>query len=183
MNDVVQTERLELVPLTEPMLTALLEGTRADFGRLGGFVVPDDWPDEHDGRFLRFRLRQMREEPKRERWLVRAVVLRGEERPMIGHVGFHGLPGVNSLKAADAVEVGYTIFGDHRRQGYAGEAVRALLDWARAQGIDHFVASVGPQNEPSLAIVRRLGFREVGRHWDDEDGEELEFELAEAPPA
>ena len=26
--------------------------------------------------------------------------------------------------------------------------------------------------------MRRLGFVEVGRHWDDEDGEELEFELA-----
>jgi ribosomal-protein-alanine N-acetyltransferase len=177
VSDVFQAERLELVPLTEPMLAALLEGTSADFGRLGGFVAPDNWPDEHDGRLLRFRLRQMREEPERERWLVRAVVLRGEERPMIGHVGFHGPPGVNALKAADAVEVGYTIFAPHRQHGYAGEAVRALLDWARMQGIDHFVASVGPQNEPSLAIVRRLGFREVGRHWDDEDGEELEFEL------
>ena len=182
MNDVVETERLELVPLTEPMLAALLEGTRADFGRLGGFVMPDDWPDAHDDRLLRFRLRQMREEPARARWLVRAVVLRGDERPLIGHVGFHGPPGVNSLKAADAVEIGYTIFVEHRRHGYASEAVRALLGWARAQGIDHFVASVGPQNEPSLAIVRRLGFREVGRHWDNEDGEELEFELAKAPP-
>ena len=177
MNDVVQTERLELVPLTEEMVGALIEGTRADFGRLGGFAVPDDWPDEHDRRFLRFRLRQMREEPERARWLVRAVVLQDEERRMIGHVGFHGPPGVNSLRASDAVEVGYTIFAEHRRHGYATEAVRALLDWARVEGIHRFVASVGPQNEPSLAIVRRLGFVEVGRHWDDEDGEELEFEL------
>jgi RimJ/RimL family protein N-acetyltransferase len=102
---------------------------------------------------------------------------------MVGHVGFHGPPGYNALKAADAVEVGYTIFPEHRRRGYATEAVRALLDWARAQGIHRFVASVGPQNEPSLALVRRLGFREVGRHWDDEDGEELEFELAPEAPA
>jgi hypothetical protein len=28
--------------------------------------------------------------------------------------------------------------------------------------------------------VRRLGFVEVGRHWDDEDGEELEFLLISA---
>jgi len=179
----IQSERLELVPLTKEMLAALLEGPRADCGRLGEFVVPDDWPDEHDRRFLTFRLRQMREEPARERWLVRAIVPRDEARPMVGHVGFHGPPGYNALKAADAVEVGYTIFPEHRRRGYATEAVRALLDWARAQGIHRFVASVGPQNEPSLALVRRLGFREVGRHWDDEDGEELEFELAPEAPA
>jgi RimJ/RimL family protein N-acetyltransferase len=34
-------------------------------------------------------------------------------------------------------------------------------------------------NEPSLAIARRFGFVEIGRHWDDEDGEELEFELVD----
>jgi RimJ/RimL family protein N-acetyltransferase len=75
------------------------------------------------------------------------------------------------------VEIGYTIFPEHRRHRYATEAVVGLLDWARAQGIHRFIASVGPENEPSLKLVRRLGFVEVGRHWDDEDGEELEFEL------
>ena len=124
----------------------------------------------------------MRDEPARGPWLVRAIVL-PETRELIGHVGFHGPPGINSLQGRRAVEVGYTIFPEHRRSGYATEAVRALLDWARAQGIDHFVASVGPENEPSLGIVRRLGFVEVGRHWDDEDGEELEFELAPEPAA
>ena len=55
--------------------------------------------------------------------------------------------------------------------------MRALIAAAETQGVRRFVASVGPENEPSLAIVRRLGFVEVGRHWDDQDGEELEFEL------
>src|SRR6266542_3413803 len=31
--------------------------------------------------------------------------------------------------------------------------------------------------EPADERERRLGFREIGRHWDEEDGEELEFEL------
>jgi RimJ/RimL family protein N-acetyltransferase len=177
VTETIATERLELVWLSPPLVEAILDGSRDDLG----FEVPNDWPDERDRRFLAFRLRQMGDEPARGRWLVRGIVL-AETRELIGHVGFHGPPGINSLKAPDAVEVGYTIFAEHRRQGYAGEAVRALLDWARTEGIHRFVASVGPENEPSQKLVRRLGFVEVGRHWDDEDGEELEFELAEAPP-
>ena len=176
MTETIATERLELVWLSPELVGALLDGRRDELE----FGFPDDWPDEHDRRFLAFRLRQMGDEPARGPWLVRAIVL-PENRELIGHVGFHGPPGINSLRAADAVEIGYTIFPEHRRNGYATEAVEALLDWARAQGIHHFVASVGPGNEPSLRIVQRLGFVEVGRHWDDEDGEELEFELAEEP--
>ncbi len=47
----------------------------------------------------------------------------------------------------------------------------------RDAGIRVFVASITPDNEPSLAIVRKLGFVHVGEHWDDEDGRELEFRL------
>jgi [ribosomal protein S5]-alanine N-acetyltransferase len=165
---VIETERLRLVPLDEQLMAALIDG-----GELP-FAVPAGWPDEHDGRFLGLRLRQLRESPERLAWPVFAIVRDGA---ILGHIGYHGPPGVNARSAPDAVEVGYTIFPEHRRQGYATEAVRALLEHARGQGVHRFVASVGPGNEPSLAIVRRLGFVEVGRHWDDEDGEELEFEL------
>jgi RimJ/RimL family protein N-acetyltransferase len=120
----------------------------------------------------------MRHEPEREEWLVRALVLRGDGRRMIGHAGFHGPPGKNAVRAPNAVELGYMIFAPFRLQGFATEAVRALVGWASTEhGIRHFVASVGPENAPSLALVRRLGFQQTGRHWDDEDGEELEFEL------
>jgi RimJ/RimL family protein N-acetyltransferase len=177
VTETITTERLELVWLSPELIEALLDGRRDELG----FAVPDDWPDEHDRRFLAFRLRQMGEEPARGPWLVRGIVL-PETRELIGHVGFHGPPGINSLRADDAVEIGYTIFPEHRRRRYATEAVVALLDWARAQGIHRFIASVGPENEPSLKLVRRLGFVEVGRHWDDVDGEELEFELVTDPP-
>jgi RimJ/RimL family protein N-acetyltransferase len=44
-------------------------------------------------------------------------------------------------------------------------------------GIRRFVASIGPGNGPSLAVVRRLGFIQTGEQWDDEDGLESVFEL------
>jgi RimJ/RimL family protein N-acetyltransferase len=157
----------------------LLADRRSEAEELGGFTLPDGWPDRHDAGFLNLRLRQMRERPETEGWFAYAIVLPDGERPMIGHAGFHGPPGVNARKAADALEVGYTIFEPYRRNGYATEAVGALLSWASSEhGINHFIASISPGNNPSLTIVRRLGFKEVGRHWDEEDGEELEFELS-----
>jgi len=174
----IRSERLELVSISPDFIDALLSERRREAEAAATLKLSDDWPDAHDRGFLNFRLRQMRDQPETQEWFVYAVVLPEGERPMIGHAGFHGPPGVNAVKALDAVEVGYRIFEPYRRRGYATEVVRALIDWAsRARGIRHFVASISPENEPSLALVKRLGFERTGRHWDEEDGEELEFEL------
>jgi [ribosomal protein S5]-alanine N-acetyltransferase len=173
----IRTNRLELVPLSSRFLDALLDGRRDDAESAIGLAVPEGWPDEYDRRFLQLRLDQARKDAAREEWMPLAIAL---ERRIIGHIGFHGPPGVNGPKKPDALEVGYTVFEPFRRRGYATEAVRGILDWARAEhGVRHFVASVDPQNEPSLALVRRLGFRQTGTQWDDEDGEEFVFELDE----
>lgn len=177
------TERLELVPVSAPVIEALLAGRRGEAAAEARLTIPADWPDDHDARFLRLRADQMRRDPAKTEWLVRAVTLRDAARTMIGTAGFHGPPGVNALRKAGALEVGYTIFEPHRRRGYATEVVRALLHWAHTKrAVDHFIASVAPDNAPSLAVVRKLGFVETGRVWDDEDGEELVFELALAGP-
>src|SRR6266576_2377888 len=174
----IRSERLELVSMSPDFIDALLAERRGDAEATAVLKLPDDWPDAHDTGFLALRLRQMRERPEIQEWFVYAIVLPEGDRPMIGHAGFHGPPGVNAVKAPDAVEVGYMIFEPYRRRGYAKEVVQTMLDWAsRAHGIRRFIASISPGNEPSLALVRRLGFQEIGRHWDEEDGEELEFEL------
>ena len=174
----IRSERLELVSMSPDAVDALLHGRREEAAGLLGAVIPDDWPNAHDAGFLRMRLRQMRDDPDAVQWLVRAIVLLEPRRPLIGHIGFHGEPGVNAAKNPDAVEVGYTVFESHRGKGYATEAVRALFRWAAEEhGIRHFVASVSPTNEPSLAIVKKLGFVQSGEQWDEEDGLELVFEF------
>ncbi len=174
----IRSERLELVSLSPDEIDALLDGRRADVEASARIRLPPSWPDEYDRRLFRLRADQMRADPARREWLVRAVVLWEAGRPMVGHAGFHGPPGVNGPQHADAVEIGYTIFEDHRGRGYATEAAHALIDWAAGEhGVRRFVASVAPDNAPSLAIVRRLGFVQTGSQCDEQDGEELVFEL------
>jgi ribosomal-protein-alanine N-acetyltransferase len=177
----IASRRLELVSMSPEFLVAVLGDRQEAASRLLGASMPDAWPDAHDRRFLSLRLEQMRREPASREWLVRAIVLR-EARVMIGHAGFHGPPGTNGPRRSGAVEIGYTIFPEHRGRGYATEAANALVDWARNErGIDEFIASVSPLNEASLAIVRKLGFVQTGDQWDEEDGLELVFRLRSAP--
>jgi [ribosomal protein S5]-alanine N-acetyltransferase len=179
---VISSGRLELILISPRVIDALLDGRRAEAERELDASIPEWWPDEHDARFLRYRRRQLERAPEAEPWLVRAVILPGATRTMIGHAGFHGQPGVNGKQDPGAVELGYTIFEPYRGRGYATEATQALMDWAaEEQGIHRFVASVSPDNAPSLAIVKKLGFVHTGEQWDEEDGLELVFELEVAP--
>jgi len=179
---VITSERLELILLSPQAIDALLEGRHADAERELDALIPAGWPDEHDAGFLRYRQRQLERAPQAEPWLVRAVILRDPVRTMIGHAGFHGQPGVNGKQDPGGVELGYTIFEPHRGRGYATEAAQALMDWAEAEkGIHRFIASVAPTNDPSLAIVKKLGFVQTGEQWDEEDGLELVFELEPGP--
>jgi RimJ/RimL family protein N-acetyltransferase len=176
--DSIRSERLELVSMSPDFVDAVLADRRHEAESIAQLTLPEDWPDAHDRGFLGFRLRQMRERPETQEWFVYALVLPDGARPMVGHAGFHGPPGINAVKEPDAVEVGYTVFPEYRSRGFATEAVSTLLRWASGKhGIRHFVASVAPDNTHSLALVKRLGFTETGRHWDEEDGEELEFQL------
>ena len=163
--------------MTPEFMEAVLAGRFDEAASLIGAVLPPAPVDPAVERFLSHRIGQLRQDPVVQRWLARAIVRREEERLMIGNVGFHGQPGVNAASAPDALEIGYGIQPEHRRQGYATEAVKGLIGWARTQGIAHFVASVAPDNVPSLAIIRKLGFVRTGQHMDPEDGLEHIFEL------
>lgn len=164
--------------MSPPFIEAALDGRREEAAALAGIELADEWPGEDDRGFLELRLRQLHADPAVQEWLVRAVTLRGPGRPMVGHAGFHGPPGTNATGRAAAVELGYTVFADHRGRGYATEVAEALMGWAtREHGIQHFIASVSPENAPSLAIVRKLGFEQTGEQSDELDGLELVFEL------
>ncbi|MGO8996028.1 MAG: arsinothricin resistance N-acetyltransferase ArsN1 family A [Polyangiaceae bacterium] len=51
-----------------------------------------------------------------------------------------------------------------RGQGAGRLAMTALIDAVRAAGFSKLVSRVFPENAPSRALLRKLGFREVGTH-------------------
>ncbi|MFN2483533.1 MAG: GNAT family N-acetyltransferase [Candidatus Limnocylindria bacterium] len=175
VSPLIETDRLKLVWLDEGALAAIVRGDRDAVERAIGAEISEEWVDEARA-LCALRLDQMRRVPADAAWLLRAVVLT-EARSAIGQAGFHGAPGINGLEAADAVELGYSILAGCRGRGYATEAARGLMDWAASDSrVRRVLASTAPTNAASIRVVQKLGFVEVTRVWDEEDGEEIVFE-------
>jgi [ribosomal protein S5]-alanine N-acetyltransferase len=75
-------------------------------------------------------------------------------------VGFARL----ALSGVRAAKLGYAVHADHWGKGYAPDAVRAVVGHGfDALGLHRITAAVGPDNERSVAVLRRLGFTLEGR--------------------
>ncbi|MEW1776215.1 GNAT family protein [Streptomyces sp. NPDC086777] len=78
---------------------------------------------------------------------------------LVGTVGSH-----RTGPRSGWFECGITIGADHRRRGYAAEAVVLLLRFMFAERRYHkCLAAIFAHNEASLALFRGLGFTEEGR--------------------
>jgi ribosomal-protein-alanine N-acetyltransferase len=155
------------------LLDAFVGGNSVRARELADYVVPADFPGAAL-EVLELRRIQLAADPARFPWSVRAMVRR-DDRVMIGFVNFHGPPGGNDVEESGAAELGWTVFPEHRRQGYATETARRLMDWAREEhGVRRFISSTTPDNAPSLRVHEKLGFRRTGQVVDGE----IIFELA-----
>jgi RimJ/RimL family protein N-acetyltransferase len=60
-------------------------------------------------------------------------------------------------------EIGFTLAAEHQKQGYATEAVRAVLDRLfRLQGLHKVTGECDARNASSAALLERLGFTREG---------------------
>ena len=164
------TPRLVLRLMERNVVDACLAGDLACAGQLLGIGIPGALLDKPSG--LKLAQVRLNEDPQYRPWSMRAIIL-PDARTMVGHVRFRSRPDPDYLHrfAPGVVEFGYHVFPPYRRRGYAAEAVGALMHWAQAVfSVGRFVASVSPDNQPSLALIARFGFGKVGQHMDEIDG-------------
>lgn len=173
----IQSPRLDLVLLEMEALQYSLAGDIRALESNLGVEVPHDWLEAKG--LVEMRYEQIVHNPEYRPWSIRAITLR-EKRAMVGYIGFHTKPGASYLQsyAPNGVEFGYTIFPACRRNGYAREAVVALMKWAYEQhSVPEFVLSISPGNIPSLKLAQGLGFVKIGSYVDEEDGVEDIYRL------
>lgn len=149
MDDLV-TERLVLHPLT------VAEAERVAAGEP---EPPDGWAPGYpaDGDMVGAR-----------RYLTTCAIT-GDPRPFgayeirrradglaIGGVGFHGAPDDDL-----SVSIGYGLIPSAQGEGYASEALRALLRFARDRGVARVNGDADRDNIPSQRVMNAAGMRLV----------------------
>jgi RimJ/RimL family protein N-acetyltransferase len=95
-------------------------------------------------------------DPDQPGWFQYAIE-RTADRAHIGEVG------VDLHDNRRRAEIGFTLAPAYQHRGYAGEAVRAVLDHLfRVRGLHKVSAEVDARNAPSARLLERLGFTREG---------------------
>ena len=170
---IIQTERLDLHHLAADDLLTLYSDPEdksiyLDKGYRNPHRVLMEGPSP-----LRWRVPQILADAAVNKWFIRWMVIR-ESQVIVGSLSFHGPPDEHGM-----LEIGLGVHEKFQRQGYAREALIGMWKWASEQpGVHVFRYTVNPNNEPSVGLVKGLGFTRVGQQVDEEDGPEDIYEMS-----
>ncbi|MER5885831.1 GNAT family N-acetyltransferase [Streptomyces sp. NPDC001941] len=144
MNDLV-TARLVLHPLSAEEAELLLAG------ECRGDDWAPDYPEPGDLVAARHYLGRRAELGETQPYGPYVIRLR-EGGTVLGGVGFHG-----PADADGQVTIGYGLVPSARGRGYASEALRALLDFARASGVRRVIGDADQENVASHRVMGAAG--------------------------
>lgn len=121
---------------------------------------------------LGWRVPQVKEDPSRNKWFVRFIVL-ADSREIIGSTSFHGAPDSEGM-----IEIGLGIEDKFHNQGFAKESLLGMWRWAVEQpGVKVLRYTVSPDNGPSISVIEYFGFDFKGQQMDEVDGPENIYEM------
>src|SRR4051812_3317456 len=121
----VHTVRLELAPLEAEAIEALLAGNGERLKVLTGATFPHPvGPPPYMADSLPTVMTRLRKVPQEAPWW-NWLVVRQDTAEAVGSVAFGGKPELDG-----SVLIGYAMYPGYEGQGYATEAVRAMIEWA-----------------------------------------------------
>ena len=98
-------------------------------------------------------------EEKKSGNLTGVVGFRIPQDDGIGDVDYYVLSLDDENILDDTLELGYHIFPEYRRKGYAKEACRAAIEYAEEEfGTVQFIVRIGKENIVSKKVAESLGF-------------------------
>ena len=94
------------------------------------------------------------------------------EEKLIGYIAFN--------QREDGYEIGYCFHSAYHHMGCAKESHQALFKNLEAMGIKRFIVRTALQNTPSVALLKSLGFEQIGTEkvsfYQDTEGNDIVFD-------
>jgi [ribosomal protein S5]-alanine N-acetyltransferase len=172
MNLTIQLNRLELIAATKELLQA--EVDHSQLARCLQAEVPDNWPTPlYDNDARQFFLSVVTEKPEAVGWTTWYILLRDTsgKKTLIGGVGACGLPDDDGK-----IVIGYSLLDQFHGMGFATEALRGFLDWAKQDPrLRKVIADTFPHLTASIRVLEKNGFTQTGPGADEGS---IRFELA-----
>jgi RimJ/RimL family protein N-acetyltransferase len=150
----IETKRLELTPLTLPLLKYWIE----DVSALERELDCSYQAEPMEGLFLdivRGQLEIMEKEPENYLWHSFWFLIRKCDRTVVGSFVFKGVPNDKG-----EVEIGYGLGSQFEHNGYMTEAVNAMCNWAFDHNVTSVIAETDLDGFTSQRILQRCGFSE-----------------------
>ena len=163
---------VRIVQLPAEAIIALADADLAGANAASPVPLTEWMVSESSVRTWRYRAVQAVQSPEDLPWIT-GVLWDDEEQVAVGQSGFHAAPDADGM-----VEVGYGVDPAYRRRGYARAALELAIARARSEPtVRTLRATISPDNEASLGLIRQYPFVHNGEQWDEEDGLELIYEL------
>ena len=167
----IETARLQLVRWEDAHYQAIFEKNLIKLGELLGVETPTAWTtfgDMEDA--LSFFYNSFKENGNY--WGSFFIVHKADRR-LLGTCGFKGAPDDEGL-----VEIGYEIEASYRQQGLATETAQGLIDFAvQHDEVTKVIAHTLAYENPSVSVLKKLGFQFVAALIDPDDGDIWQWAL------
>jgi RimJ/RimL family protein N-acetyltransferase len=145
----IKTSRLTIEPLDYKGLLRYI------FERKGAAKT-----DSEESEMLEYVLEPYRKAEEKDKLFYTIWVARNEDGEAVGDCNFKGAPNDVGI-----IEIADYVYPEHRNKGYSTEMMSGMIDWASEKEETVFVlASIDKENKPSLRVINKCGFRNIGFH-------------------
>ena len=167
----IETKRLRLMRWNEAHFQAIMENDLIKLGELLDCETPKQWTTFDDMvDALPFFYEGFK---KNGNYWGSFFTVHKVDRQLLGTCGYKGGPNENKM-----VEIGYEIIEGYRLQGLATEVAQGLVDFAfKHTDIERVWAHTLAHENPSVSVLKKLGFEFIGLYNNPEDGDIWGFEI------
>ena len=161
----IETSRLRLIRWNEAHFQAIFEENLIKLGELLDVETPRAWTTFADmADALPFFYDSFKENGN---YWGSFFIIHKADRRLLGTCGYKGAPNDEGK-----VEIGYEIEAHYRQQGLATEVAQGLIDFAlKHEEVKKIIAHTLAHENPSVSVLKKLGFQFVEALIDPDDGD------------